>query len=137
MEGPLGTAPLAHGVQISDQGRVGVVDLQDDLFRHFAVGRASFLSRFRRLLDAYCQGPDYHMLYGLGDLFALGPGRAHAKNFKDFFGRLLGADIKIFAHVLHHPQCGAFLSGAKFGSVKAACARSTGCWKNPQANSPR
>ena len=137
MEGPRGTAPLAHGGQISDQDRVGVVDLLDDLFRHFAVGRANFHSRFRRMLDAYIQGLDYHVLYGLGDLIALGPDGAHAKNFKDFFGRLLGADIKIFAHVLHRAQCGAFLSGAKFGSVKAACAHSTGCWKIPQANSPR
>ena len=73
------------------------------------------------------QGFDYDLLYGLGDLFAFVPDGAHAKNFKDFFGRLVGVDIKIFAHVLRRAQCGAFLSGAKFGSVKAACARSTGC----------
>ncbi len=96
-------APLAQGGQIGDQGYVGAANILGDLVGHGAVERADFHGRVRRALNAFIQGLDDHLLDGSGDLVALGPAGAHAKNVIDFLSHILGVDVKIFAHV--PPQC--------------------------------
>lgn len=83
-------AILAQGGQICDQELVDVLDLLGDLVRQFAVGRANFRSRVRRTFDTFIQCLDYHLLYGMGDLVALGPRWGGRRECQRFLGSLSG-----------------------------------------------